>query len=154
MKKITTVVFIIVYQFLNAQDFPWKNRCENQEGLSNAEYGNCLLNSTKEAESYYNKLYESIMQDIKVKMSKAQQNSPELEMLKIYNLNVPKFKNALSDYAISFSAISEAQNVEGSGHGTFQLSKLLELIEENIVKLSKIKEEVKNNYYQKERDGF
>jgi hypothetical protein len=94
------------------------------------------------------------MQDIKVKMSKAQQSSPELEMLKIYNLNVPKFKNALSDYAISFSAILEAQNIEGSGHTIFQLSKLLELIEENIAKLSKIKEEVKNNYYQMERDGF
>ena len=154
MNKITTLIFIIVFQFLNAQDFPWKNKCENQEGLSNAEYGNCLLNSTKEAESYFNKLYDSIMQDVKVKMSKAQQNSPELEMLRIYNNNLPLYKKALSDYAISFSAISEAQNIEGSGHTIFQLSKLLKLIEENIEKLSIIKGEVKNNYYQMERDGF
>jgi hypothetical protein len=94
------------------------------------------------------------MQDVKVKMSKAQQNSPELEMLRIYNNNLPLYKKALSDYAISFSAISEAQNIEGSGHTIFQLSKLLKLIEENIEKLSIIKGEVKNNYYQMERDGF
>jgi hypothetical protein len=135
---ITSIIFLCFSSY--AQDFSWKKNCENEK--SNAEIGDCLLKSCKEASLFFENLYDNMYEKIKSDLTKAGNEGVEKDILTIYINYLPILKKSLSDMALASAEIDSSSSIDGSGYAIYKLESLLKYIEQNIETLKKIQSEI------------
>lgn len=138
-KKYWFVIFLIAIfscNSLKAQKFPWTNKCEQAQ--SNAEMGTCLSSSCKEANVYFDKVYDSLYRKVQLECKKYEKGSVQFATLSKYITYLPRLKKSLAENALCLSEIETAAEISGSGHEIFKNESYLKAIENNITVLKNL----------------
>jgi hypothetical protein len=139
------VLFVFVINFLNSQivdsqKLPWTNKCEQAQ--SEAEMGICLFSSCKEANSYFDKVYDSLYRKVQLEYKKYDKGSVQFEILSKYISYLPRLKKSLSENALCLSELETAAEISGSGYEIFKNERYLKVIENNIMLLKSLESEL------------
>jgi uncharacterized protein YecT (DUF1311 family) len=78
MKLILLLVFISIINIISAQQYPWTSKCEQAQ--SQAEIGTCLSSSCKEANTYVDKVYDSLYRKVQLEYKKYDKGSVQFEI--------------------------------------------------------------------------
>jgi hypothetical protein len=130
MKLILLLVFMSIINLMTAQKFPWTNKCEQAQ--SEAEMGSCLSSSCKEANVYFDKVYDSLYRKVQLECKKYEKGSVQFATLSKYLTYLPRLKKILSENALCISELETAAEISGSGYEIFKNERYLKAIENNI----------------------
>ena len=139
------VLFVLVINFLNSQikdsqKYPWTSKCEQTQ--SQAEMGTCLSSSCKEANTYVDKVYDSLYRKVQLEYKKYDKGSVQFEILSKYITYLPRLKKSLAENAICMSELESAGEISGSGYEIFKNERYLKVIENNIILLKNLESEI------------
>jgi len=140
MKLILLLVFISIINIISAQQYPWTSKCEQSQ--SQAEIGTCLSSSCKEANTYVDKVYDSLYRKVQLEYKKYDKGSVQFEFLSKYITYLPRLKKSLSENALCLSELESAGEVGGSGYDAIKAEIFLKLIENNITRLKNLEAEL------------
>ncbi len=140
MKLILLLVFISIINIISAQQYPWTSKCEQAQ--SQAEIGTCLSSSCKEANTYVDKVYDSLYRKVQLEYKKYDKGSVQFEILSKYITYLPRLKKSLAENAICMSELESAGEISGSGYEIFKNERYLKVIENNIILLKNLESEI------------
>jgi hypothetical protein len=142
-KKYWFVVFVVAIfscNSLKAQKFPWTNKCEQAQ--SEAEMGSCLSSSCKEANDYFDKVYDSLYRKVQLECKKYEKGSVQFATFSKYITYLPRLKKNLTENALCLSELESAAEISGSGYEIFKNESYLKAIENNISLLKNLEAEI------------
>lgn len=132
-KKYWFVVFVVAIfscNSLKAQKFPWTNKCEQAQ--SEAEMGSCLSSSCKEANDYFDKVYNNLFKKVQTELKQSKKGTQQFNILSKYITYLPRLKKSLAENALCISELETAAEISGSGYEIFKNERYLKAIENNI----------------------
>jgi len=138
-KKYWFVVFVIAIfscNSLKAQSFPWTNKCEQAQ--SEAEMGSCLSSSCKEANVYFDQVYNTLFKKVQTELKKSKKGTAQFDILSKYVTYLPRLQKSLSENALCLSELESTAEISGSGYEIFKNERNLKAIENNITVLKKL----------------